>query len=560
MRYLKNNHGYTMLIAIVAIVLFAVLGLSLMTLTTNGIAKNQSRVAVVQSKDLSEKGIDFAVTSVQTTLQNALKDSTGKYVLSKEQFEKLLNNTLSNPAIQCPQPLPDVTKTQFGIHFNGAIEQTKTMVCIEKVESFPVDLVNPEKDKYKRYVTFKSYGVVNGKYDVTTAKIAVGTDAIPDQLKYAVSSNTGSLYFHGGVKVTGDIKTAKDIHVTKKAFMSNITTPRWYDSVPLEIERATGNATSKLIFNTSEGKFYYYDSGFENGTKFSYSQTNGSNDLTTIKSTLTNSQNTNIVYKSTQTDSIDVSSEVSKMANTTTKIRKSITKSTFYKNLKDVYLLDPLCYSNYYHSYDGYYHECSTKPTISLSGQNYNKHNNNNNNKEDLTIQGTFYIDANLSITNMDVYSDAILYVNGDVTIRESTLAGFNNGTLIIFASGNIQISNISEYQDTPSTIKGFFYSQNNMTLYGVGSNIKIIGGISANNLYLTALRGKNNSGGDAQTNSNSYYDNRFTVNTEYQRTATSRLQIVYDHEIISHYTKFSRDQEEEFITEINDAEIIERY
>ena len=160
------------------------------------------------------------------------------------------------------------------------------------------------------------------------------------------------------------------------------------------------------------------------------------------------------------------------MANTKNKITDSITKSTFYKNLKDVYLLDPLCYSKYHNSHNGYYHECPTKPTISLSGQTYNKHNNN---KEDLTIQGTFYIDANLSITNMDVYSDAILYVNGDVTIRESTLAGFNNGTLIIFASGNIQISNISEYQDTPSTIKGFFYSQNNMTLYGVGSDRKSV-------------------------------------------------------------------------------------
>ena len=558
MRYLKNNHGYTMLIAIVAIVLFAVLGLSLMTLTTNGIAKNQSRVAVVQSKDLSEKGIDFAVTSVQTTLQNALKDSTGKYVLSKEQFEKLLNNTLSNPAIQCPQPLPDVTKTQFGIHFSGAIEQTKTMVCIEKVESFPVDLANPEKDKYKRYVTFKSYGVVNGKYDVTTAKIAVGTDAIPDQLKYAVSSNTGSLYFHGGVKVTGDIKTAKDIYVTKKAFMSDITSPRWYDSVPLEIERATGNATSKLIFNTSEGKFYYYDSGFENGTKFSYSQTNGSNDLTTIKSTLTNSQNTNIVYKSTQTDSIDVANEI-KNVRSMTKVTHEIGKS--FSNTDTLY-------NDSFNTVTLYYNcEYKNNSSNTCKTNSFKKTSVKLDQIENLKIQGKYYINGSLEITNSNVKSNAILYVNGDVTIKTSSLEGLNDGSLIIFASGDIKISNISEYLDTPSTIKGFFYSQNNMTLYGVGSNIKIIGGISANNLYLTSLRGKNGLPSEKVTPSNAtgkelnnFYNQKFTVNTEYQRTATSRLQIVYDHEIIAHYTKFSRDQEEEFITEINDAEIIERY
>lgn len=164
-------------------------------------------------------------------------------------------------------------------------------------------------------------------------------------------------------------------------------------------------------------------------------------------------------------------------------------------------------------------------------------------------------------MTNTNLRTDALIYVDGNVTIRESTLNGIReNSTLIIFATGEINISNISVDRDTPSIIKGFFYTKSNMIMYGVGSHIQLQGGISANRLILTAVRGISKSNtfesGAAQALLYDHDRNPITPNVP-QRN--SRLTVIYDQNLISEYTDFMRDKEEEFITEINAPEIIER-
>lgn len=546
MWYVKNSRGYTMLLALVAVVLFSILGITLMSLTSSGIVKNETRLSTVQAKDLADKGIDFAVNSVQNKLVNSLKDANGNFALTKGEFERLLLETLNNPSLACPQELFDIKTADFGIIIDGDIENTKTLVCIDKIEELPVDIDNPEKNKYKRYVTFKSYGISNGKHEVTSAKIAIGTDAIPDQLKYAVSSNEGSIYFHGGVEVTGDIKTSQNIYIAKKAFMDTVDSPNWYDSVPLKINKTIGSASAKLIMNNPDAtlNYFYKTSSFREDTRLSYNNPDEvytAKDIDKIRGILTNSEKTNIITKSVDADSIEVDTEVSNMKNSN-KVDYRITERYIYnpdyfdRNETDTTLM--YCKRSHYDS------NCSNSifnsTTVHLDQENH------------LKIQGTYYINGDLSITNSTIYGNAVLYVNGNVNIQYSKINSLNNGTLIIFASGNIKISNISEYQNNPSEIRGFFYSENDMTLYGVGSNIKIIGGISANNLYLTALRGYNNSGQS--------YDQKFNVSITHQLSHPSRLQIIYDENVIKQFTKFKRDEEEEFITQINDPETLERY
>lgn len=45
-----------------------------------------------------------------------------------------------------------------------------------------------EKNTYKRIVTFKSIGYVNEREHLTHTKVVIGTDAVPDQLRYAIST------------------------------------------------------------------------------------------------------------------------------------------------------------------------------------------------------------------------------------------------------------------------------------------------------------------------------------------------------------------------------------
>ncbi|MER1999611.1 MAG: hypothetical protein ABS882_07535, partial [Lysinibacillus sp.] len=67
-----------------------------------------------------------------------------------------------------------------------------------------------------------------------------------------------------------------------------------------------------------------------------------------------------------------------------------------------------------------------------------------------------------------------------------------NNGTLFIFADGGITINNISvdSLPGKGSIINGYFYTNQDFLMYGVGSNTTITGGLSARNITYTALRG----------------------------------------------------------------------
>lgn len=182
----------------------------------------------------------------------------------------------------------------------------------------------------------------------------------------------------------------------------------------------------------------------------------------------------------------------------------------------------------------------------------------NANSNYPIKLSGSYYINGNLDITNTNLQGDALFYVNGNVTIKESTLNGINSSsTIFIFATGDISISNISVDNDTPSIIKGFFYSKQNIIMYGVGSNINVHGGISAKRTILTAVRGSS-----YNQNYESAARQRETVreNGVESPKRQSRLKITYDENLISEYTSFKRDEEEEFITELNEPETVERY
>ena len=70
---------------------------------------------------------------------------------------------------------------------------------------------------------------------------------------------------------------------------------------------------------------------------------------------------------------------------------------------------------------------------------------NGGSDKKNITLKGTYYVYGDLTIKNVSLKSDAIIYVQGKVDISESTIQGFDgNSTLIIFSNGNIDMYNMS--------------------------------------------------------------------------------------------------------------------
>lgn len=544
-KLLHNDHGYTLVFTVGIIVIFMVLGLSLMMLTSSGIKKNEVRQDTVQSKDLADKGITYAVNDLQSYLEKTIKNTP----MGKTQFNDLLNNTVK---VTCPQ----------NIIIPGE-KNNKTNVCIEKVEQ----ISTVEQDRYKRLVTFKSTGQVNGRDTIVRSKVIIGTDAIPDQLRYAVSTNKGgNLFLHGGVEIQGDIKTDGNLIISKNATWMSGSTAKWEDSVGARIVKETKSVNPKIIMRDKDQMIYTIDGSsstvnYNSHIAGSFNNNYGkispylSNSAPLVEKKLFNTQNLAIVTKSLTPDNINVITKVED------KINESADYNYYDGDVSITSTNNPI--KNYTRDKTILIAKKEKKSSFSFScfcwreeeTGKYLKANLTINVNSNINLRGSYYINGDLSITNTNLKSDAIIYVKGDVNIRDSTLMGIDpNSTLIIFADGNISISNISEYSsyNNPSTIKGFFYSNSDMIMYGVGSNIRLTGGISSRRLILTALRGDVSTTTKPISIQNKLDVNGFPV-------YPSRLKVTYDENLIKQYTSFQRDEKEEFITQLNEPEYIER-
>lgn len=587
-KYLQNDNGYSLLIAIGTILIFTILGLSLITLTTNGISKNNTREQIVQATDLADKGIEFMVDSLQAELEN--------YVLSgnigKAQFQAKLNETITSGELSC---------TGGGIKIPG--DTGDTTVCIDGKN---IQNVYTEKEdgtkilqELKKQVPIISTGLVDGKERVTTATVIIGTDAIPDQLRYALSTNNGgNLYLHGGVEIQGDIKTDNDLIISSNATWFSGSTAVWQPSVRAKLTASPGSVTPKVIFSKENrtvydlNKFQDYNNHI-NGTNLNKAGYYTKYDTTTaagqtaISNLFFNSPPISVISKpSVPQDTVEITTKIldrynaaSNKANYTNNLAISTTShpTKEYAKKDAVFVSDTATESiqetyTYYEDvcvkWDGWwiFKRCVEWEQQERTGtrwvdKNTFKFGNMTINggtkydKKSMTLKGTYYVYGDLTITNVNLKADAILYVQGKVDISESTIQGVDeNSTMIVFANGNIDMYNLSvnSNQANASKIKGFFYTKQDMLMYGVGSNINLTGGISARRLILTAVRGDTASG----------YLSAAQQSQLQNGTAKqySRLKIIYDEDLISTYTEFTRDEEEEYIKSVNAPEMVDRY
>lgn len=175
---------------------------------------------------------------------------------------------------------------------------------------------------------------------------------------------------------------------------------------------------------------------------------------------------------------------------------------------------------------------------------------------DNITVDGPMYVEGDLFIKGANAKFNSIIYVDGDVVIENSIINGLGtHGSLIIFATGNINVVNTSLFEDTPSYIKAYLYSDKTITLFGTLSNLKIEGGISARRIVLNAVRGKVSH----KSFTSSHKVNGIHFQSPQQQTdpSQSRLQIIYDPEIMKTYADIK--SREPAINEINQPIVIEQ-
>lgn len=556
----NNQKGYALLITLILLLLVSVLGIAMMTTNLTAATQNKTRESVVQSEDLAVKGAEFFSMSLQSELEKSINNTR----LTVPEYINKLKSILQKNAYQCLNGnviIPtDITGT--------------TNVCIEKI--YIEGNQNPTATQLaaalKWIVVVKSTSVVNGQTRTVRQHIMYGTDNVPDQLRYALSSNqSGNLYLHGGIDIYGDVKTEGNLILSNTAFWKSNNEVRWVDSLaPRIISRSftpkvilppdnnynvyTMKDTSSISdfdFNNGHLTGKYFKSGLNSSERNflnrHYDKHNIGNpsDVSTIKNYLTDGNNVNFERRSLPADNLNISDQISLNKNTVT--YRNLFTTSINNNLDTRFTTNKN--SSFYFGAESYCARWSWFVCVETRVREANSNLNisSSNTSSPLVVKGIYFINGNLNISNTILNSDAIFYVNGSVSMTNSSIVDGSN--LFIFSNGEIEISNMSVDKNTPSKIKGFFYTKENFLMYGVGSNIYLNGGISAKRIVLTGLRGKSsNNTFDSVTNQNMLISG--------ERIA-SRLTIDYDPNLIPEFITFTRPADTELTPTMNQPLII---
>jgi len=154
-------------------------------------------------------------------------------------------------------------------------------------------------------------------------------------------------------------------------------------------------------------------------------------------------------------------------------------------------------------------------------------------------LRGNYFLNGDLVLYDTTIRSDAVFFVDGDVKISFSTLKKFDEGNLVIFATGDIDIdygydigSNLFEkYMNVKQRdFNAFLYSAKKVEIHGSVSNLKLNGGVSGKNVFLTGIRGD-----VEKTILGLKYDS-----AEEQESKPSRLTIDYSNNIVTTFHKLN--------------------
>ncbi|REJ22607.1 hypothetical protein [Caldibacillus debilis] len=581
----RREDGYALLITVFISLLFAVLALSLLSVTLSGVKRSQTSENIVQARELSAKGIDHLTNQIYRELNEAL----GEEGLPRSEFIERLNQTLN--AYKCD-----------GSGIRKANRTGEYAACITKIED--VTDANGEPNPLRKKVTFVSTGSSGGEEKRMTATYEIGTQAVPEPLHYALGANKecarkrncipgeGNMFLHGAVSITGDMKVDGNLIISNKARAVLGGGEYWINSLYPGARPADGKDRAQLVLGGEVYALNQIPGNYENylnTVNFGFGFTKKTD---RIEDVFFPGEAPRIVRLETSRQPIPITAQrnafkYEKNSPGVTVIRKWLPLLPFvmpFENEsypdKKIYadcnwIITNTCIFNGNNTFGRF--ATNSDLEIKNSYKNFGKTiflngayvggnltvgngstSSNPNNYDRVQIDGPIFVDGDVTIKGADAQFNSIMYVDGDVKIEYSRINGLNKngreGSLIIFANGKIDIQNNSVYQDEPSRIKGFFYSEKELEMYGVGSNIRIEGGISARKIVLNAIRGRAR---DTKFENAQRYWNDYYEGVEGQRTRSSRLQIVYDPEIINTYSDIK--SQEPVITDVDYPILLDR-
>lgn len=532
MKKLRNENGNTLIIVLLMIVIFSVAGLSLLSTTMNGVKRTSVREADIQVTELAEKGIDFLTAYLETETKPLVGLPVGDFENRMASIVQTYYVSNENTIHQNAGKLVDGNNKKLNVKIYNRTYLT------------------PGTEDLTQAMTLHSEATVKGKTKTIISTIHLGAKKVPDALKYAVGAynpckdaakcvskkDDGNMFLHGGVAIKGDLYVERNL-VTKNTGVVT-STNNGYKWIPSDLPSIEGESGSKARLIVGE-KLYKL-----NTDKLSYNQNINQNTFNRsdeyeeiaplkvndaftkyksdpnkqytpiLESRVTNfapididAQKDDYYFDSATTTPLSelVGIKDTKNAfvnglnigngNSTIVLSNSVTLnrlSVLLKENQTLSLRNPIPKSDMVFSlknggYIGGDLTIGETPRSPLDA-------NNPNHYEKFQIDGPLFVNGDLTINGANIKFNSSIFVTGETNINYSRIQGIDQGqtesSLVIFGKGAIQISNNNLYKDEPNVIRGFFYSEELMEIYGVASHLEIQGGIFGRKIVLNATKG----------------------------------------------------------------------
>ncbi len=486
----KGQQGFALVLVTLLILLSSVIGLALLATTTTSHKSVLASENSTKAKYLAEYGATFGLEELQKKLDefNSGHISDWNWMLNK--VEELRNfHGDGNPDSKVPKE-----KFEYRLELN---EQP--------------DVNNEYMGQYVISGYLYATGEANGKK--VTFKVPVQISNIADVFNFALTAEN-NIWLNGGVEINGSLYAGNALVVHKIAHFrhnSQYNFTSVYPEINGKISAGSPDEPAQNIYHV----------GTHNHDNDRYGKHSLSKLQPVPVADLSNKGYIHGNYRVVKTSSISfpnldmnqIKQDIKSAAGfSQTELEED--GKTYFKKTRDG--VD-------YHYITGADRDCflgilcgkyyETKTTYNI-GASYNKKG---------PFKGVYYVNGDLNIRG-DINLQGTFYVNGNVSIQYTKKTD-NPIAAAIIAKGEIEIANNNLYQDDPAFLNSFFWSlSDDFVIYGVGSHLKINGGVIAKNIVLNGVRGRtweNSRGGlvfDDQ-----HYD------------LPSRLTIVYDEQFITH-------------------------
>lgn len=470
-----NQEGYALLNVLMVFTLVTILGISLLSITIS------SQAYVKHSKTYLE---DMA--KAEMLLEEA---STEYEVLLESINSEVLNaQTLLTKLSSLEAKIEQRSGIEISSRIIKDISETNNLF-VQKVEiSAPVGPVSSGK-KLKR-----------------TLKVST----IADIFNYGVVTN-GDLILNGAVDIKGNIFVQKRLYLSNRGKFIQSSNEYYPETVYPSIQ---GDMTVKGLAPSNQpypAKYFYNSSATNTASPIFRPVTNTSSlsgyfvSPPRMRDAVVSTNQINILSQinekhaayTARRGQITNGLDISQLSGTTT----YNTSKKFLKNLEltgtlnvagDVVLEGNFNMKNTSRLVSGgnvfINGLADLKGSIVLTNPNSYVYINGKASLSNLNLEGQMFISDSVDIRS-DLNTNGTVYIEKNTSIEN--LSNLSGGTAVILSNGSMLVANNNEYSNTPKIIDAFLYSNETLEMYGVGSNIKIRGGVYGSNIILNATKGE---------------------------------------------------------------------